>query len=63
MTRYKFTIFCSLPSERSSFISLVCVAQYRGDFGARLRETSDRVIEGKVLQLEPIVNEKQKPAA
>jgi hypothetical protein len=43
--------------------ALFCVAQYRGDFGTLLRETSDRMIEGKVLELEPIVNEKQKPAA
>jgi hypothetical protein len=43
--------------------ALFCVAQYRGDFGALLRETSDRMIEGRVLELEQIVNEKEKPAA
>jgi hypothetical protein len=37
--------------------ALFCVAQYRGDFSALLRETSDRMIKGKVLELE------QKPAA
>jgi hypothetical protein len=39
------------------------VARYRGDLGALLRETSNRMIEGKVLQLEPVVNEQQKGAA
>jgi hypothetical protein len=43
--------------------ALLCVAQYRGDFGALMRATSNRMIEGKVLQLEPVVNEEQKPAA
>ena len=43
--------------------ALLCVARYRGDLSALLRETSDRMIEGKVLQLEPVVDEEQKPAA
>jgi hypothetical protein len=43
--------------------ALLCVARYRGDLGALMRETSNRMIEGKVLELEPLVNERQKPAA
>jgi hypothetical protein len=42
--------------------ALVCVAQYRGDFGALLRESSDRLVAGNVLKLEHAGN-KQKPAA
>jgi hypothetical protein len=44
--------------------ALVCVARYRGDLGALLRETSTRMIEAnKVLQLEAVANKQQKPAA
>jgi len=43
--------------------ALLCIAQIRGNLGDRLRETSDRVIDGKVLQLESGDNEEQKPAA
>jgi hypothetical protein len=32
--------------------ALVCIAQYRADFGALLRESSDRLVEGKVLNIE-----------
>ena len=32
--------------------ALVCIAQYRGDFGALLRERSDRFVDGKILKLE-----------
>ena len=30
--------------------ALVCIAQYRGDFGALLRESSDRLVDGTVLE-------------
>ena len=43
--------------------ALLGVARYRGDFGTLLRETSNRMIEGKVLQLEPVLSDEQKPAA
>jgi hypothetical protein len=31
--------------------ALVCIAQYRGDFGVLLRERSDRLVDGKILKL------------
>jgi len=37
-------------SEARRDKALVCIAQYRGDFGALLREGSDRLVDGKVLQ-------------
>ena len=43
--------------------ALVCIAQYRGDFGALLRESSDRLVDGKVLKLEHAGSKEQKPAA
>jgi len=43
--------------------ALVCVAQYRGDFGALLRKSSDRLADGKVRHLEHAPGEKQKSAA
>jgi hypothetical protein len=42
--------------------ALICIAQYRGDFGALLRESSDRLVDGKVLKLER-AGSKRKPAA
>jgi hypothetical protein len=42
--------------------ALMCIAQYRGDFGALLRESSDRLVDGKVLKIEH-AGGKQKPAA
>ena len=42
--------------------ALVCIAQYRGDFGALLCESSDRLVDSKVLKLEH-AGGKQKPAA
>jgi len=42
--------------------ALACIAHYRGDFGALLRESSDRLVDGKVLKLEH-AGGKQKPAA
>jgi hypothetical protein len=43
--------------------ALVCVAQYRGDFGALLRESSNRVIRKETLQLEHDLCKEQKSAA
>ena len=43
--------------------ALVCIAQYRGDFGALLRERSDRLVDGKVLKLEHVGSKERKPAA
>jgi hypothetical protein len=43
--------------------ALVCIAQYRGDFGALLRERSDRLVDGKVLKLEHAGSKERKPAA
>ena len=44
--------------------ALVCIAQYRGDFGALLRESSDRLVDGKVLKLEHAgsKNENRRPS-
>jgi hypothetical protein len=43
--------------------ALVCIAQYRSDFGALLRERSDQLIDGKVLKLENAGSKERKPAA
>ena len=43
--------------------ALVCIAQYRGDFGVLLRERSDRLVDGKVLKLEHAGSKERKPAA
>jgi hypothetical protein len=43
--------------------ALVCIAQYRGDFGALLRESSNRLVGEKVLQLENTASKQQKSAA
>jgi hypothetical protein len=43
--------------------ALVCIAQYRGDFGALLRESSDRLVDSKVLKLEHAGSKERKPAA
>ena len=43
--------------------ALVCIAQYRGDFGAMLRESSDRLVDNKVLKLEHAGSKERKPAA
>ena len=43
--------------------ALVCIAQYRGDFGALLRESSNRLVGEKVLQLENTTSKQQKSAA
>jgi predicted TIM-barrel fold metal-dependent hydrolase len=43
--------------------ALVCIAQYRGDFGALLRDNSNRLVGEKVLQLENAASKQQKSAA
>ena len=43
--------------------ALVCIAQYRGDFGALLRERSDRLVDGKVLKLEHAGSKERKSVA
>jgi hypothetical protein len=43
--------------------ALMCIAQYRGSFGALLRESSDRLVDGKVLKLEHAGSKERKPAA
>jgi hypothetical protein len=43
--------------------ALVCIVQYRGDFGALLRESSNRLVGEKVLQLENAASKQQKSAA
>jgi hypothetical protein len=43
--------------------ALMCIAQYRSNFGALLRESSDRLVDGKVLKLEHAGSKERKPAA
>jgi hypothetical protein len=43
--------------------ALVCIAQYRGDFGALLRESSNRLVGEKALQLENASSKQRKAAA
>jgi hypothetical protein len=43
--------------------ALVCIAQYRGDFGALLRDSSNRLVGEKVLQLKNVSRKQQKSAA
>jgi hypothetical protein len=43
--------------------ALVCVAQYRGDFGALLRDSSNRLIKEEAPRLEHVSSKEQKSAA
>jgi hypothetical protein len=43
--------------------ALVCIAQYRGDFGALLRDSSNRLITKEAPRLEHISSKEQKSAA
>jgi hypothetical protein len=43
--------------------ALVCIAQHRGDFGALLRDSSDRLPDGKVPEIEHDDSEERKEAA
>ena len=49
-------------SEARRDKALVCIAQFRGEFGALLRESSDRIVEGKILKLEQTGNKERKSA-
>jgi hypothetical protein len=50
----------SLESRRDK--ALGCVAEYRASLAQQLRESADRILDGKVLRLEPEPN-KRSPAA
>jgi hypothetical protein len=50
-------------SEARRDKALVCIAQYRGDFGALLRESSHRLVDGEVLKLEHAGSKERKSAA
>jgi len=53
-------LLASLESRRNK--ALRCIAEYRGGFARQLRDSSDRIIEGKVLALDsPAI--KSPPAA
>ena len=54
-------LLASLESRRNK--ALRCVGDYRGGFARQLRESSDRIIEGKVLALENASNKKPSAAA
>jgi hypothetical protein len=54
-------LLASLESRRNK--ALRCVAEYRGGLARQLRESTDRIIEGKVLALEPASSKKQSAAA
>jgi hypothetical protein len=43
--------------------ALVCVAQYRGDLGALLRQTTNRMIDSKIIQLEHRADKVEKSVA
>jgi hypothetical protein len=43
--------------------ALVCITPYRGDFGALLRDSSDRLVDNQVLKLEHAGSKERKPAA
>jgi hypothetical protein len=43
--------------------TLVCVAQYRGDFGALLRDSSNRLIKEEAPRLEHVSSKEQRSAA
>jgi hypothetical protein len=43
--------------------ALMCIAQFRGDFGVLLRESSNRLVDGKVLKLEHAGSKERKSVA
>ncbi len=49
-------------SEARRDKALACIAQYRGDFGTLLRESSDRLVHGQVLKLEHAGSKERKSA-
>jgi hypothetical protein len=54
-------LLASLESRRNK--ALRSIAEYRGGFAGQLRESSDRIIEGKVLRLEHGSSKKPSAAA
>ena len=54
-------LLASLKSRRDK--ALRCVADYRGGFSRQLRESADRIIDGKVLALENSSSKKPSAAA
>ncbi len=54
-------LLASLESRRNR--ALRCIADYRGGFARQLRESSDRIIDGKVLALEKPSSKKPSAAA
>ncbi len=54
-------LLASLESRRNRALS--CIADYRGSFARQLRESSDRIIDGKVLALEKPSSKKPSAAA
>ncbi len=54
-------LLASLESRRNR--ALRCIADYRGGFARQLRESSDRIIDGKVLALENTSGKKPSAAA
>ena len=54
-------LLASLESRRNK--ALRCIAEYRGGLARQLRESSDRIIEGKVLTLEHPSGKKPSAAA
>jgi hypothetical protein len=54
-------LLASLESRRNK--ALRCIADYRGGLSRQLRESSDRIIDGKVLTLEKPNGKKSSAAA
>ncbi len=54
-------LLASLESRRNK--ALRCIEDYRGGFARQLRESSDRIIDGKVLELEKPSSKKPSAAA
>ena len=54
-------LLASLESRRNK--ALRCIADYRGGFARQLRESTDRIIDGKVLALEEPSSKKPSAAA
>jgi len=54
-------LLASLESRRIK--ALRCIADYRGGFARQLRESSDRIIDGKVLALDNATSKKPSAAA
>jgi hypothetical protein len=53
------TLLASLEARRDK--ALIRIAQYRGELGAMLRRTSDRLIESKVVELPRAATKKKTP--